>query len=233
MSAKKRVLVQAGHIAPREPGFESGTGTEGEQQYVRLVRAHLLHYLGADGRFEAIGVPGDIPDGIKVDAALFLHCDGSGDARSSGFSFGYPGFAINKRLADFVAAEFFRLKGHPPHHSDNYTGGLAGYYGYSRVDTPGPEVLIEHGFLTNPDERRWMNGNVAQYAKAEYRALVRYFFGTAPAPTPGLMGRWAVSVVAEDGEVIRGKTRSPALRMRHWNRVRPRVRSVDFDRIGG
>lgn len=174
--SRLRILVQAGHIAPREPGFESGTGTAGEQELARAIRDRLCALLQADKRFEPIPAPGDIPDGIKVDAALFLHADGSSSNRASGFSFGYPeAYAVNKRLADLIAIEFERIPGHPPHHTDNYTAGLRHYYGFSRVDTDGPEVVVEHGFLTNPAERAWLLAHVDQLAQAEYQALLNFF----------------------------------------------------------
>lgn len=225
----KRVLVQAGHIAPREPGFEAGTGTRGEQELVRDIRDRLVKLLNADQRFDAIAAPGDIPDGIRVDAALFLHGDGSSNPRSSGFSFGYPNYTVNKRLADYVAAEFFGLKGHPPHHTDNYTRDLAGYYGFSRTQTPGPEVLVEHGFLTNPSEAAWLRSHTQQLAEAEYRALLRYF-GFGPVE-PKTRLRYALWAKLENGKIVRWKSYSPAAVLHRWNVSRHRAVSFGGDRI--
>jgi hypothetical protein len=84
-----RVLVQAGHIAPREPGFEAGTGTVREQELTKAIRRRLVKLLRKDGRFQPVPCPGDIPDGIS-DAAIFLHGDGSTNPASSGYSFGFP-----------------------------------------------------------------------------------------------------------------------------------------------
>ena len=206
--AKKRILVQAGHLAPREPGFEGGTGTNGEQELVKAIRDRLVAILRKDGRFEAIPVPGDIPNGIRVDAALYLHGDGSSNPGASGYCFGYPDHPTNKRLADMIAVEFNKIPGHPPHGRDNYTGGLRGYYGYSRVNTPGPEVLVEHGFLTNPAERRWLYAHVDELAQAEYKALLR-FFGMQPAKTKTF--KWAYRVVESDGRITQGKSNYPQL----------------------
>src|SRR5262245_28389796 len=127
---KKRVLVQAGHAAPREPGFENQTGTNGEIELVTQIRDRLVNLLRADGRFETFPMPGWIrPRGIQVDAALFLHADGSGSPASSGYSFGYPAYRINRELAELIDDEFRKLPGHPPHHADNYTPDMRGYYG--------------------------------------------------------------------------------------------------------
>jgi N-acetylmuramoyl-L-alanine amidase len=209
----KTVLVQAGHIAPREPGFESGTGTAGEQELVRAIRDRLCTILKNDGRFKPLPMPGRIPRGTKCDAALFLHADGSSNKTASGFSFGYPDYPINRRLALQLADEFTKLPGHPPHHADNYTADLRGYYGFSRVDTRGPEVLIEHGFLTNPKEAAWLRGRVNDLAQAEYRALLRYFGMVAPPkpkpkppPKPKLSGYWLVTKTYYDGHTVTAKT---------------------------
>lgn len=193
----KTVLVQAGHLSPRQPGFETGTGTAGEQEFVRDVCDRLVRLLAADGRFRALPMPGRIPAGIKCDAALFLHADGSTNKKVSGYSFGYPNYAVNKKLADLVAAEFDRLLGHPPHHADNYTADQRGYYGFGLVDTPGPEVLVEHGFLTNPAEATWLRAHAGELAAAEYRALLRYF-GLGPKKNPA-RPKLTVHLVDRDG----------------------------------
>lgn len=169
-----RVLVQAGHVAPREKGIP-GVGTIDEQELALTLQRSLTLLLDRDPRFQPIPVPGDIPDNITVDAALFLHGDGSTNTSVSGYSFGYPNHPTNKRLADLIAAELDKLPGHPPRRRDNYTRDLAGYYGFRKVDTAGPEVVIEHGFLTNPGERLWLFANASKLARAEYVALCRYF----------------------------------------------------------
>lgn len=169
----KRILVQAGHLAPREPGF-SAVGTNGEQQLVKAIRDKLVSLLDNDGRFDGIPVPGNIPDGIKVDAALFLHADGVDSTSARGFQFGFPVTPNNKKLVRNLRDEFMRLPDHPPSRTDNSTDDAAEYYGFTRVKSPF-KVLVEHGFLTNPTERIWLNANVAKLARAEYEALCRTF----------------------------------------------------------
>ena len=173
--AKKKVLVQAGHVAPREPGFESGTGTTREQEFTHKVATQLVKMLDDDARFDGIYCPGDIPNGIKVDAFVSEHGDGSASRTASGFCFGYPDYAVNRKLAGFISEEYIKLPGHPPKKTDNYTRNLSGYYGFGRVNTTGPEVLVESGFLTNPTEQAWLFANTHELASAQYRALLRYF----------------------------------------------------------
>jgi len=146
-----------------------------EQELTKAIRRRLVKLLRRDERFQPVPCPGDIPDGVSVDAAIFLHGDGSANPASTGYSFGFPVHPVNQKLATLIDAEFKKIPGHPPHHEDNYTGGLRQYYGYRRVPTPGPEVLVEHGFLTNPGEQKWIFDNLTPLARAEYRALCRFF----------------------------------------------------------
>lgn len=179
----KSVLVQRGHWAPRERGFETGTGARGEQEVVGVIAARLVNLLASDPRFAARAIPGAIPADVKtgayrVDAFLSLHCDGNTNPGRKGWGVGYPDGAVNKRLADLIAAEIDKF--HPSRQiRDNYTRNMSGYYGWSRVPTPGPEVLVEHGFSSSPEEKRWMLDNAGLLARAEYVALCR-FFGFRP-----------------------------------------------------
>jgi N-acetylmuramoyl-L-alanine amidase len=196
--AKIRVLVQAGHLAPREPGHDGATGTVDEQKLTFAVRDRLCSLLNQDGRFTAIPVPGNIPDGINVDAAIFLHGDGAANKSASGYCFGYPNYAVNKKLANMIGENFDLIPGHPKHRTDNYTADLRGYYGFGKVKTDGPEVLVEHGFLTNPAEHDWLFSHIDELAHAEYAALLEYF-KVPPKPRPGYKPPWTVR---QNGKIV-------------------------------
>ena len=179
---RKRLLVQAGHALPREPGFESGTGTIREIELASVIQKKLKDLLAADPRFEVTYCPGDIPDGWRGDVFLALHGDGSGSTSASGYCYGYPPDSLSSRnFTKLLAAEYERIPGGPPHRTDNYTGSLRGYYGWRRVHAP-VKVLVEHGFLTNPGEREWMFSNARRIAEAHYRALCRHFGFDTPFP---------------------------------------------------
>ena len=178
--AKKRVLVQAGHLAPREPGI-GGLGATGEVQLVKRIRDRLMKLLEKDGRFDGIPVPGDIPDGISVDAALYLHADGFNDPTVGGFSFGFPVTSGNKKLVALIEDEFLKLPGHPQRRADNGTSDAAQYYAYKRVTTK-HEALVEHGFVSNPAEHTWLKDNAGNLAQAEYKAICK-LLGMAPVAT--------------------------------------------------
>lgn len=181
----KTILIQAGHNHPLEPGFESGTGTYREAEFTAAVVGELMDLFGRDRRFKAVRSPGRIDRSVRCDAFLSVHGDGSASQRSSGYCFGYPPGPVNSRLAKAIGKRYERIPGHPPHRTDNYTRDLAGYYGFRRVNTGGPEVLHECGFLTNPGERLWMFSNVAKIAAAQYAGICDYF-GVVPlgAETP-------------------------------------------------
>lgn len=83
----KRVLLQAGHVAPREHGFEPGTGTSGEQALVAAIQSKLgklpaaTAYYGAIMRYDsAVGgfnfARADAPtvagEGIGIDQLFAL-----------------------------------------------------------------------------------------------------------------------------------------------------------------
>lgn len=171
-----RVLVQAGHLAPREPGL-GATGAAGEVELNTQIRDALVALLKHDDRFDPIPAPGNLPDGIHVDAALFLHCDGATPA-ARGFSFGFPSGGKHKALAGRIRAEFLKLPaGHPPgDRHDNGTTDESQYYGFNhgRVHTDAM-CLVEHGFVSNPTEHTWMRAHVDDLARAEYVGLCRHF----------------------------------------------------------
>jgi hypothetical protein len=179
----KRILVQAGHKPPLQPGHETQTGAPGEAQLVANIQQALVSLLEADPNFDPIPMPGRLDDGTQCDAALFLHADGVDNQSAHGFCFGFPSFDVNRRLAGLIADEFEKLPNHPVHRIDNPTKDASEYYGFAHTHTPGPEVLIEHGFVTNPNEHAWLNAHVKQLAQAEHAAL-RRFFGFAPDHTP-------------------------------------------------
>jgi hypothetical protein len=172
---KRRILVQAGHMRPLQPQHEAQTGAAGEAELVAQIQKRLVALLQRDGRFKPLPMPGKIPNGTRADAAVFLHADGVTNPQAHGFSFGFPDPPINKKLANLIANEFARIPGHPSRRQDNGTEDAHQYYGFGLVSSTGPETLIEHGFMSNPHERQWLESHVPQLARAEYVAICRFF----------------------------------------------------------
>ena len=142
-----------------------------------------------------------------------------------GFSLGFPPHAVNKKLADQIGKEFraFHRSSRRP---DNNTANMREYYAWDLVRTPGPEVLVEHGFVSNPDERRWLNDHVDALAAAEHRALVAFFGLDEPRPTPDepvtIVGLPRVAPgAAADGQVTHARRASSVGRPTHQSPARP------------
>ncbi len=173
----KKILIQQGHVSPRQPGFESGTGTTGEIETVSSIGLSLFNLLKKDSRFQPTLCPGKVPTGWTGDVVLALHCDGSGNRKATGYSLGWPCREYGPKTAKLryaLVKAYESLPNHPPHHSDNYTTNMSRYYAWSRT-TADAKILIEHGFLTNPKERAWLVKNRKEIAGAWYKALLDYF----------------------------------------------------------
>ena len=113
---------------------------------------------------------------------MFLSLDAAAKPQSGGFYFAYPEQPASRALAELVAEEFASIPGRPNRRADNNPAALAGYFGFARLPAGAPKVLVQHGFVTKPDERAWIAGHVDDLARAEYRALCR-FLGWVPRPT--------------------------------------------------
>jgi hypothetical protein len=217
----KRIVVQAGHQRPLQPGHETQTGAPGEAELVTDIQHALVGLLNKDPRFHAIAQPGRIDDGLQVDGAIFLHADGSNHGSARGFSVGFPTFDVNRRLARLIAEEIERLPDHPPRRGDNNTPDMAQYYGFHHIDTPGPEVLVEHGFVTNPDEHKWLQLHVGDLARAEYNALRRFYgFDGDPVEVPD-------AITAKSA--LRSAARAPVERCEQFLLARPHGEYGDDD----
>ncbi len=183
--SKKSVLIHLGHVLPREPGFESGTGTTGEIEEVSAIGHELNRLLLKDKRFKPTLCPGKIPRGWTGNVVLALHCDGSGNKEASGYSLGWPTTQYGPKTAKMryaLVKAYESLPGHPPRHAFNYTTNMSRYYAWSRTNAD-VKILIEHGFLTNPKERTWLVKNRKKIAGAWYTALLDYF-NLKPLPKP-------------------------------------------------
>jgi hypothetical protein len=216
----KRILVQAGHQRPLQPGHETQTGAPGEAELVADIQQALVGMLNKDPDFHGIPAPGRIEPNVKVDGAIYLHADGVSNPSAGGYSVGYPpDFEVNRSLAQLIANEIEKIPGHPRRRPDNNTDDMKFYYGFGIVQTPGPEVLVEHGFVTNPAEHRWLKTHVNALAQAEHNALRRFFGlsaqssskvdagGHGTVTTPGL--------VTADTR-LQAPSRAPAEQVQHY-----------------
>lgn len=207
-----RILIQAGHNPPMQPGHETETGTGGEREFAARMQAVLADLFRKDGRFHVDTCPGLMPSpGWAGDVFIALHCDGGGSS-ARGFGFGWPGNGRDPgrgpELAHRIAKKFAAIPHPGGHHApDNYTDGERGYYGWSRASAPS-KVLIEHGFLTNSYERVWLNSHIPEMAAATYASVLDHL---------GLKARHVVvpkyeppwTVWAEGKQIGRGRVDNP------------------------
>jgi hypothetical protein len=208
----KRILVQAGHQRPLQPGFETQTGAPGEAELVADIQHALVGLLNHDPDFHGIPAPGHIDPNVDVDGALYLHADGAANPSAGGYSVGYPpGFEVNSRLAQLIADEIEKIPGHPHRRPDNNTNDMKFYYGFGIVQTPGPEVLVEHGFVTNTAEHQWLKAHVDELARAEHNALRRFFGLTVqPSSKIGTGGQGTVTTPVTADTRLLAPSRAPA-----------------------
>jgi hypothetical protein len=208
----KRILVQAGHQRPLQPGFEAQTGAPGEAELVADIQHALVGLLNHDPDFHGIPAPGHIDPNVDVDGALYLHADGAANPSAGGYSVGYPpGFEVNSRLAQLIADEIEKIPGHPHRRPDNNTNDMKFYYGFGIVQTPGPEVLVEHGFVTNTAEHQWLRAHVDELARAEHNALRRFFGLTVqPSSKVGTGGQGTVTTPVTADTRLLAPSRAPA-----------------------
>lgn len=168
------VVIQMGHVAMTT----GATGTAGEQDFARAAAGHAVARLQLDGRtVHVIGAEDDVP-GSRVFVAL--HADGANAPSASGASVGYRN-ANGERIATAWKDAYQRAGWSRGFRDDNYTTGLARYYGTGLADSAGTTFafILEAGFLTNAEDRALIaneNGH-ARCAEAVRKAVAAVLGG--------------------------------------------------------
>ena len=156
--ATRILVVQQGHCY-RTRGATGTAGLPGgptEQEFATAAAIEVARLV--DGRRDTGGdvwrvrrILADEPGSrYRGDAFVALHCDGSVHASARGASVGYQGSA--GRRAAVAWREAYDARGWTGFRPDNYTPGLAGYYGVRIARQQGnPRAwIVEAGFLTSP-----------------------------------------------------------------------------------
>ncbi len=171
--------IQVGH-AHRSRG---STGTVGEQTYARAAAEECAHRLRALGHNPLV-LLADAPV-PRCDRFAAIHGDGSVQPSARGASFGYRTGASNaaasREMGETWQRTYQRL-GMSSFRKVNYTKNLGEYYGTGRGNQAGSKasIIVEGGFLTNPEERAWMTSRAGIDAMAQ--ALVAAFTGREADP---------------------------------------------------
>jgi hypothetical protein len=152
------VLISAGHegrpaSCPRFPQHRCNLGTAGERQWTPIVADEAAKILREHG-VRVVREPADFDGAFAVDAAVFIHFDGSGTPCSSGASIGYHRTTDEDGAKTWhtLYARYFPFGFQP----DNFTKGLRDYYGFKQVDAPRGALVLELGELTCPAQRAWL-----------------------------------------------------------------------------
>lgn len=150
------LVIQKGHCYRRT----GATGTTGEQEFATRVAdaaAKLLH--GRNG-WIVRPILADVPSSYYAgDAFAAIHCDGSTNSSAHGASVGYQNNA--GRSLGIAWKRAYAARGwNRGFRDDNYTSALANYYGVRTARNVGNAraIIIESGFLTNPQDRALLTG---------------------------------------------------------------------------
>ena len=152
------VLISAGHegrpeSCTRFPQHACNLGAAGERAWTPVVADAATRILRQHG-VSVARLPADFPGSYRVDAAVFIHFDGSSVPCHSAASVGYAGSAS----ASAASAWHALYQRHWPFgfEPNNFTVGLRHYYGYRQVDARDADLVLELGEITCPAQRAWL-----------------------------------------------------------------------------
>jgi hypothetical protein len=180
------VLISAGHegrpaSCAQFPQHRCNLGASGERAWTPIVADAATQVLRRYGVTVA-RLPADFAGTYRVDAAIFIHFDGSDPPCHSGASIGYP------RASDAVAAIAWRklYGGYWPFgfEPDNFTAGLRQYYAYHQVLARDASMVLELGEITCPAQRAWLAPRL-QWAGALLAYYLSKLIGKGNVPGPG------------------------------------------------
>jgi hypothetical protein len=194
------VLIQAGHEGcPEEAGSTGPCGNEIDwtpivaDEATRILRSEGISVIRCDGNF-------DLPSKkYSVEAAVFLHFDGSTTHRSRA-SVGFPNDADHSchLIEDAAMASQWKslyAKYWPfGFMDDNFTNNLQRYYGYHAVTATKGKITIEFGDLSNTEQAEWLQTRLRFLGR-----LVAFFIS-------GQIGKGTVELPSDENDVLRVQT---------------------------
>lgn len=179
------VLISAGHegrpaSCAAFPQHKCNLGASGEREWTPLVADAAAEILRAHG-VSVMRLPADFHGKYRVDAAVFIHFDGSDPPCRSGASIGYA----HRRDAYAAAAWRTIYSSEWPFafEADNFTENLREYYAFRQVRARKGSLVIELGEITCPQQRAWLKSQLHREG-----ALLAYFLsrliGKGDVPKP-------------------------------------------------
>ena len=152
------VLISAGHegrpaSCAAFPHHKCNLGASGEREWTPVVADAAAKILRAHG-VSVARLPADFDGKYRVDAAIFVHFDGSDPPCRSGASIGYA----HRRDAEAAAAwrRLYSSEWPFPFQPDNFTEDLSQYYAFEQVHARKASLVIELGEITCPQQRAWL-----------------------------------------------------------------------------
>lgn len=180
------VLISAGHegrpaSCAHFPTHKCNLGAQGERQWNPVVADAATRILREHGVTVA-RLPADFEGSYSVDAAIFIHFDGSDPPCASGASIGYHSDGDRSAAAAWreLYAGYFPFRFQP----DNFTTNLRDYYGFRQVEARDGSLVLELGEITCPAQREWLAPRL-QWEGALVAYFVSRLIGKGDVPAPG------------------------------------------------
>ena len=180
------VLISAGHegrpaSCPHFPTHKCNLGASGERAWTTIVADAATAVLRAHG-LRVARLPADFEGHYQVDAAVFLHFDGSAPPCQSGASIGYHSPSDDAAASQW--RELYRRSFPFRFQPDNFTNSLRDYYAFRQVDATDGSLVLELGEITCPAQHAWLAPRLQWEG-----ALIAYFLsritGKGNVPDPG------------------------------------------------
>lgn len=171
-----RVGLQIGHLEPQEQPDELANLRGNTGGYLNGIRevdiniavARMLHDMLENHGIEVDLIPATVPPNYSADLFISLHADSSPDRTRRGYKsahFRTPRNAWEPVLKDHIDKAYFYFTGLPDD-DENVSGAMLEYYGFNRnrfrhaVSNRTPAIIVEMGYLSNPDDLKIINDPV-------------------------------------------------------------------------
>ncbi len=188
------VLISAGHegrpaSCARYPKRACNLGARGEIDWTPVVADEATRVLRAHG-VSVAREPADFDGSYAVDAAVFIHFDGSASPCSSGASIGYHQAKFKPAAQEWrtLYSRYFPFGFQP----DDFTNSLRDYYAFRQVDARDASLVLELGELTCERQRAWLGPHLQFDGQ-----LIAYFLSR-------LIGKGDVPLPSAKTHVVRG-----------------------------